>query len=186
MSLPPDVLDGVLTRLGLCDALTARRAHDWILVLARRGVESLDLASPIHNHLAVHSSVFSCDRLAYLSLFACDIPPLPPGFAGFPNLRSLTLGHVWLRAGGEYQLEEIIEKSPLLEMLVLSGIFIDGDDIINWITDNEQKVEANGVFQNAEWTGGMCANLQIAKQTVISCSDIPAFSDDMLWLLEID
>ncbi|EEC84652.1 hypothetical protein OsI_31545 [Oryza sativa Indica Group] len=326
ISLPPDVLDGVLTRLGLRDAvrtsalsrawrrrrarrwppstasssaacpgrvrsfsayvdkLTARRAHDWILVLARRGVESLDLASPIHNHLAVHSSVFSCDRLAYLNLFACDIPPLPPGFAGFPNLRSLTLDHVWLRAGGEYQLEEIIENSPLLEMLVLSGIFIDGDDIINWvirapnlqhlticspndygwnlldlprlrsavidlwdylggrdfaeflgkllhvrklylfvsyqpsngakiletlpctfdslkslklymdfcelpailtifcllrnapnleklkimITDNEQKVEANGVFQNAEWTGGMCANLQIVQITRIS------------------
>ncbi|EEE69805.1 hypothetical protein OsJ_29538 [Oryza sativa Japonica Group] len=346
ISLPPDVLDGVLTRLGLRDAvrtsalsrawrrrweslpsldisfpfphqecsalgrrrrrppplpapaasgsfsayvdkLTTRRAHDWILVLARRGVESLDLASPIHNHLAVHSSVFSCDRLAYLNLFACDIPPLPPGFAGFPNLRSLTLDHVWLRAGGEYQLEEIIENSPLLEMLVLSGIFIDGDDIINWvirapnlqhlticspndygwnlldlprlrsavidlwdylggrdfaeflgkllhvrklhlfvsyqpsngakiletlpctfdslkslkslklymdfcelpailtifcllrnapnleklkimITDNEQKVEANGVFQNAEWTGGMCANLQIVQITRIS------------------
>lgn len=36
------------------------------------------------------------------------------------------------------------------------------------ITDNEQKVEANGVFQNAEWTGGMCANLQIVQITRIS------------------
>ncbi|KAF0915246.1 hypothetical protein E2562_034610 [Oryza meyeriana var. granulata] len=141
ISLPPDVLDGILTRLDLRDAvrtsalsrggspscsstspspsrrarrwplfrcsgrlrsfsvyvdkLTARLAQDWILILSRRGVESLVLSSLTNNRFALHSSVFSFDRLTFLDLFACDIQPLPPSFAGFPHLKNLILDHVW-------------------------------------------------------------------------------------------
>ena len=33
---------------------------------------------------------------------------------------------------GEYQLEEIIETSPLLEKLILCEICIEGDDFVKW------------------------------------------------------
>uniref|UniRef100_A0A0D9XE71 Uncharacterized protein n=1 Tax=Leersia perrieri TaxID=77586 RepID=A0A0D9XE71_9ORYZ len=193
ISLPPDVLDGILTRLGLRDAvrtsalsrawrrrweslpsldisfpfhdgaaalaavdavllrcpgrvrsfnahvdgkLAARRAQDWVILLSRRGVESLVLSSPFDRRFPLHSSVFSCDRLTYLDLFSCDVPPLPLDFAGFLHLKNLILDHVWLQEGGEYQLEEIIDNgdnSPLLQFLVFSGVFIAGDDFISWV-----------------------------------------------------
>ncbi|KAG2643715.1 F-box/FBD/LRR-repeat protein At1g13570-like [Panicum virgatum] len=116
------------------DELSARRLDDWLLVLSRRGgVEDLELSPPFpYKFFTLHSTVFSWRRLVSIDLFACDIPPLPPDFEGFPNLKVLSLGNVRLQQNGEYQLEEIIETSPLLEQLILCEVCILGDDFIEW------------------------------------------------------
>ena len=44
----------------------------------------------------------------------------------------LSLANVKFQQNGEYQLEEIIETSPLLEKLILCEICIEGDDFIKW------------------------------------------------------
>ena len=116
------------------DELSARRLDDWLLVLSRRGgVEDLELSPPFpYKFFTLHSTVFSWRRLVSIDLFACDIPPLPPDLEGFPNLKVLSLGNVRLQQNGEYQLEEIIETSPLLEQLILCEVCILGDDFIEW------------------------------------------------------
>ncbi|KAF7058864.1 hypothetical protein CFC21_065839 [Triticum aestivum] len=215
------------------DGPYAGRVHDWLFVLARRGVEILDLSFN-DSFPTLPSSVFSCSRLTSLSLFGCAIPLLPAGFVAFPELRKLTLANVHLEDYGEYQLEEIIRTSPLLDYLVLTDVFIGGEYIREWVIrapnlrhlticsenyygwilkdltclnsavidwfDNvvhndfakflsglvqvrkllvvsfnapiydkeEQKFEANGEFQNALWTDGMCANLQVVQMTGIN------------------
>ncbi|CAM0951559.1 unnamed protein product [Alopecurus aequalis] len=126
-------IDGILLRCPgrvrrfyvFLDELHAGRIHDWFLVLSRRGVEILDL-SFIDCFPALPSSIFSCSRLTSLSLFACVIPFLPPGFQGFPELTKFTLINVKLHEDGEYQLEEIIATSPSLEELTLWDVDIPG------------------------------------------------------------
>ncbi|KAJ1289860.1 hypothetical protein BS78_02G197400 [Paspalum vaginatum] len=116
------------------DELSARRIDDWLVLLSRRGgVEDLNL-SPVfpYEFFSLHSTVFSWRRLVSIDLFACHIPPLPQDYEGFPDLKVLTLGNVKLQQNGEYQLEEIIETSPLLEKLILSEVHIGGDDFIEW------------------------------------------------------
>jgi hypothetical protein len=44
----------------------------------------------------------------------------------------LSLVNVNFQQNGEYQLEEIIETSPLLEKLILSEVHIGGDEFIEW------------------------------------------------------
>ncbi|CAL5081675.1 unnamed protein product [Urochloa decumbens] len=187
LSLPPEVLDEILGRLGLCsavrtsvlsrawrrrweslpfldidipygqqalwtvdsvlprcsgrirrfstslDELSTRRLDDWLVVLSRHGgVEDLDLGQDHNRFFSLHSSVFSWRRLVSLELFTCHIPPLPPDFEGFPDLKVLDLTNVKLHQNGEYQLEEIIETSPLLEKLILSEVCIGGEDLIEW------------------------------------------------------
>ncbi|PAN12664.1 hypothetical protein PAHAL_2G282000 [Panicum hallii] len=116
------------------DELSTRRLDDWLLVLSRRGgVEDLELSPPCpYKFFSLHSTVFSWRRLISIDLFACHIPPLPPDFEGFPNLKVLSLANVKLQQNGEYQLEEIIETSPLLEQLILCEVCIVGDDFIEW------------------------------------------------------
>ncbi|KAF7065498.1 hypothetical protein CFC21_071596 [Triticum aestivum] len=114
------------------DGPYAGRVHDWLFVLSRRGVEILDLSFN-DSFPTLPSSVFSCSRLTSLSLFGCAIPLLPAGFVAFPDLKKLTLANVHLEDYGEYQLEEIIRTSPLLEYLVLTDVFIDGEHIREWV-----------------------------------------------------
>ncbi|KAF7065500.1 hypothetical protein CFC21_071598 [Triticum aestivum] len=110
------------------DEPSAGRIHDWLLVLSRRGVDTLNLRpSSFDAVLALPSSVFACRRLTNLRLHACAIPPLPAGFEGFPELRKLALTCVRFRENGEYQLEEIIATSPSLEKLVFWEVKILGD-----------------------------------------------------------
>ncbi|KAF8772380.1 hypothetical protein HU200_005825 [Digitaria exilis] len=128
---------GRVRRFHTClDELSARRLDDWLLVLSRRGgVEDLDLRpDQPYKFLSLHSTIFSWRRLISIDLFACHIPPLPQDFVGFPDLKVLSLGKVKLQRNGEYQLQEIIETSPLLEKLTLSELYIgeDGDDFIEW------------------------------------------------------
>ncbi|OEL15046.1 hypothetical protein BAE44_0023934 [Dichanthelium oligosanthes] len=115
------------------DELSARRLDDWLLVLSRRGgVEDLDLSPNPCWFFSLHSTVFTWRRLISMELFACHIPPLPPDFEGFPALKVLSLANVKFQHNGEYQLEEIIETSPLLEKLILCEVCIIGDDFIEW------------------------------------------------------
>ncbi|XBI81201.1 hypothetical protein VPH35_090168 [Triticum aestivum] len=121
------------------DEPSAGRIHDWLLVLSRRGVDTLNLRpSSFDAVLALPSSVFACRRLTNLRLHACAIPPLPAGFEGFPELRKLALTCVRFRENGEYQLEEIIATSPSLEKLVfwevkILGDFKDSSKDLGWI-----------------------------------------------------
>ncbi|KAK8459876.1 hypothetical protein SEVIR_2G231100v4 [Setaria viridis] len=114
------------------DELSARRLDDWLLILSHRGgVEDLELSPPYpYKFFSLHSTIFSWRRLISIDLFACDIPLLPQDFEGFPDLKVLSLANVKLQQKGEYQLEEIIETSPLLEKLILSEVCIGGDDFI--------------------------------------------------------
>lgn len=114
------------------DELSLRRLHDWLHIHSRRGLENLDLRPHVYKFFPLHSTVFSCRRLISLDLFACDIPPLPQGFEGFPDLKVLSLASVSLQEYGEYQLEEIIEASPLLEKLILCDVCVPGDSFIEW------------------------------------------------------
>ncbi|RCV11870.1 hypothetical protein SETIT_2G221400v2 [Setaria italica] len=116
------------------DELSARRLDDWLLILSHRGgVEDLELSPPYpYKFFSLHSTIFSWRRLISIDLFACDIPLLPQDFEGFPDLKVLSLANVKLQQKGEYQLEEIIETSPLLEKLILSEVCIGGDDFIEW------------------------------------------------------
>ncbi|KAG0543898.1 hypothetical protein BDA96_02G228400 [Sorghum bicolor] len=115
------------------DELSARRLDDWLLVLSRRGgVEDLGLSPEPHEFFSLHSAVFSWRCLISVDLSACHIPPLPPDFEGFPVLKVLSLVDVKFQQNGEYQLEEIIETSPLLEQLILSEVHIGGDEFIEW------------------------------------------------------
>jgi hypothetical protein len=136
----PGVLDGILLRFpgrvrvfcaDLEDAY-AGRIHDWLCVVSRRGVEILELSFS-DSFPALPSSVFSCSRLTSLCLSFCHIPLLPPGFVAFPELRRLSLTRVRLQEYGEYQLEEIIDTSPLLEYLNLSDVFISGAYVRKWV-----------------------------------------------------
>ena len=115
------------------DKLSARRLDDWLLVLSRRGcVEDIFLSPEPHEFFSLHSAVFSWRCLISVDLSACHIPPLPPDFEGFPVLKVLSLVDVKFQQNGEYQLEEIIETSPLLEQLILSEVHIGGDEFIEW------------------------------------------------------
>jgi len=115
------------------DELSARRLDEWLLVLSRRGgVEDLGLSPEPHEFFSLHSAVFSWRCLISIHLSACHIPPLPPDFEGFPVLKVLCLVDVNFQQNGEYQLEEIIETSPLLEKLILSEVYIGGDEFIEW------------------------------------------------------
>ncbi|XBH69983.1 hypothetical protein VPH35_097743 [Triticum aestivum] len=104
-------LDGILLRCPArvrlfhaeLDGPYAGRVHDWLFVLARRGVEILDLSFN-DTFPTLPSSVFSCSWLTSLSLFGCAIPLLPAGFVAFPELRKLTLANVHLQDYGEYHL----------------------------------------------------------------------------------
>jgi hypothetical protein len=134
------VIDGVFLRCPgrvqrFCadlDNTYAGRIHDWLRVLSRRGVEILDL-SCCDGFPALPSSVFSCVRLTSLSLRGCSIPPLPPGFVAFPELRILVLMNVRLHDSGEYQLEEIIGTSPLLENLQVGDVLFSGGHVRKWV-----------------------------------------------------
>ncbi|CAM0879504.1 unnamed protein product [Alopecurus aequalis] len=134
-----EVVDGILLRYpgrvrlfeADLDGLYAGRIHDWLRVLSRRGVEILDLSfSDVFP--ALPSSVFSCRRLTSLTLRGCAIPLLPAGFMAFPELRRLILVDVQLQQNGEYQLEEIIETSPLLEHLHLTDVRF-GTCVREWV-----------------------------------------------------
>ncbi|KAM0910395.1 hypothetical protein ACQ4PT_014179 [Festuca glaucescens] len=114
------------------DERYAGRAHDWLHVLSRRGVEILDLDFD-KGFPALPTSVFSCGLLTSLSLFGCAIPLLPPGVVAFPELRKLSLVNAQLPDYGEYLLEEIIDTSPLLDFLVLTDVSFGGDYIREWV-----------------------------------------------------
>jgi hypothetical protein len=114
------------------DNTYAGRIHDWLRVLSRRGVEILELSFG-DGFPALPSSVFSCGRLRSLKLCGCSIPPLPPGFVAFPELRKLVLMKVRLHDYGEYQLEEIIDTAPLLQSLHLTDVLIGGAHAKKWV-----------------------------------------------------
>jgi hypothetical protein len=130
---PPEelgALDSILLRCpgrvrlfyAALDDAYAGRIHDWLRVLSRRGVEILSLCfNGTFPFPVLPSSVFSCGRLTSLTLCACVIPLLPPGFVSFPELRKLALENIRFQANGEYQFEEIIDRLPLLEDLSLIG-----------------------------------------------------------------
>ncbi|XP_044948010.1 F-box/FBD/LRR-repeat protein At1g13570-like [Hordeum vulgare subsp. vulgare] len=142
----------------------AGRIHDWLLVLSRRGVDTLNLRpSSFHAVLPLPSSIFACGRLTNLRLHACAIPPLPAGFQGFPELRKLALSCVRFRENGQYQLEEIIAASPLLEKLVFWGVEILGD-FKEWVIQgtNIQDIQISS-SKDLGWVIGEVPSLHSAN-----------------------
>ncbi|TVU05612.1 hypothetical protein EJB05_48781 [Eragrostis curvula] len=101
--------------------------HDWLLYLSRNGIRDLNLSFPRGN-FRLHSSLFSCRELTSLKLKSCRLPPTPPGFAGFPCLKTLELCKVIVPEHGGRQLEALIGASPLLEKVELLKAELLGDD----------------------------------------------------------
>ncbi|KAM0848932.1 hypothetical protein ACQ4PT_054057 [Festuca glaucescens] len=109
----------------------------WLLRLASVGVQSLYLkfkwfekADGIfmtpHFHM-LHSCIFSCLQLAVLDLVTCDFPGLPSGFAGFPNLTTLSLSEVGFPRGLG-GLEAMISSSSSLQRLRLEDLRMPDED----------------------------------------------------------
>ncbi|KAL5220070.1 hypothetical protein ABZP36_024783 [Zizania latifolia] len=111
---------------------------DWICLLAAKGVKSLTLSFWEYGVLNVefpilHPAIFACGDLTNLHLEGCFLPSAPEGFAGFPNLTTLSLAFVTLPDNGGRELEAIIQMSPLLESLELDNIELTDDEIDDWI-----------------------------------------------------
>ncbi|CAL4999225.1 unnamed protein product [Urochloa decumbens] len=72
-------------------------------------------------------------ELTHLTLHSCFLPTAPPTFSGFPKLTWLSLTMVGFGECGERDLEAMIHKSPLLEMLELEDVWILGDEVDEWV-----------------------------------------------------
>ncbi|KAK1603615.1 hypothetical protein QYE76_027288 [Lolium multiflorum] len=102
----------------------------WLLRLASLGVQSLHLkfkwlkADGIvripHFHM-LHSHIFSCLELIVLDLESCDFPGLQYGFAGFPNLTTISFCNVRFPRGLS-GLEALISSSSSLRRLRLENL----------------------------------------------------------------
>uniref|UniRef100_M8B6B0 F-box domain-containing protein n=1 Tax=Aegilops tauschii TaxID=37682 RepID=M8B6B0_AEGTA len=178
ISLPTGVLDDILDRVGLLDAVrTSALSRAW-----RRRWEdlpSIDFYFPRPDEakhlrpisfdavLALPASVFACRRLTNLRLHACAIPPLPAGFEGFPELRKLALTCVRFRENGEYQLEEIIATSPSLEKLVFWEVKILGD-FKEWVIQgpNIQDIQISS-SKDLGWILGELPSLHSANIDIL-------------------
>nr|CAB3483175.1 unnamed protein product [Digitaria exilis] len=144
----PNAISGVLRRYS-CPVRDFRHWHigeasfrhsdRWLRLLALRGVRTLKLEfersesdeeSIVHT---LHPSIFSCRGLTVLELKGCDIPTMPPGFTGFPNLTDLRLFNVDL-PDGPRELEVLIFVSPLLEKLCLLYLELPDshDEYLQW------------------------------------------------------
>jgi hypothetical protein len=75
----------------------------------------------------LHSCIFSCLDLTVLDLVACDFPGLPSGFAGFPNLTTLSLSEVGFPRGLG-ALEAMISSSSSLQRLRLEDLRMPDED----------------------------------------------------------
>ncbi|KAL6858781.1 hypothetical protein ACP4OV_017783 [Aristida adscensionis] len=116
------------------DAWYVDALHDWLLYLSRNGVEDLFLwFRPAGFRL--HSSLFSCRGLASLTLTNCRVPPAPPGFAGFPSLRTLRLDRVAISEHGGRELAALVAASPFVETVDLDEVELVGDELEDeWVT----------------------------------------------------
>ncbi|KAL6644678.1 hypothetical protein ACP70R_016286 [Stipagrostis hirtigluma subsp. patula] len=111
-------------------------ADEWLRLLAGKGVQSLTLSFAVYIRVGfptIDVAIFSCRELTRLALGGCCLPSPPSGFAGFPNLTSLSLFHVRLPEHGEKDLEEMISFAPSLTSLELQNVWIDSDDIDDWV-----------------------------------------------------
>jgi hypothetical protein len=98
-----------------------RHSDRWLRLLALRGVQTLNLDFERSDEESVHTlhpSIFSCRGLTVLKLRGGDIPTMPPGFAGFPNLTKLSLFNIGF-PDGPRELEALIAATPLLEEMCL-------------------------------------------------------------------
>ena len=68
-----------------------------------------------------------------LKLHKCSLPPLPPGFAGFPSLEELNFTNV-VSVDKTVKLETIIRLSPSLQVLELS--------YVNFVKESEWVIQA--------------------------------------------
>nr|XP_051187984.1 F-box/FBD/LRR-repeat protein At1g13570-like [Lolium perenne]XP_051187985.1 F-box/FBD/LRR-repeat protein At1g13570-like [Lolium perenne] len=108
----------------------ARSLGVWFRKLASCGIEYLYLDGACI--FPLHVSVFALASLTSLELCECRVPGLPNGFMGFPNLTKLKLFMVEFPAGGEYHLQDIIAKSPLIEDLYLGEARTLSDTMNLW------------------------------------------------------
>ncbi|KAG8639051.1 hypothetical protein MANES_14G093700v8 [Manihot esculenta] len=88
----------------------------WILFLSRSDIKELVLELGEGEWFRVPSCLFNCKKLTRLELTRCEFDP-PPGFKGFPCLKSLSLCQVLIAAEA---IESLISGCPLLEILSLS------------------------------------------------------------------
>ncbi|KAL6644677.1 hypothetical protein ACP70R_016285 [Stipagrostis hirtigluma subsp. patula] len=142
---PPAAMGAVLLRYAcpvsdFCHSSISKEAFshadEWLPSLAGMGVQSLNLQFwdyyGKHMH-TLHPSVFSCLELTHLTLNRCNLPAVPPGFAGFPNLTWLSLYNVGFPEHAGRVLEAMICMSPLLEMMELLEVWIPGGDFDEWV-----------------------------------------------------
>ncbi|CAN6217831.1 unnamed protein product [Urochloa humidicola] len=169
LSTQPAFVDGVLDRFAgripdfsiRITAESSSRVDDWLtdLSLPHRCVQSMDLRS--HYELEIHSSIYSFNHLVVLRLHGCYIPSAPVGFAGFPALKELDLGDVQLPESED--LQAIIGRSPLLDALLLSDVYVptdEGDCVIE--APNLRSLTITSVVRAYGWRLGELQGLDNA------------------------
>jgi hypothetical protein len=124
---PPAAVDAVLAGYNLrfskfkleITKASLDKADVWIRALAAKGVEFLRLRMNRDSwpwlEDALPSPAFSCSELTSLVLKNCLIPPVPPGFQGFPHLSYLEFRDIETRS--PRTLEAMISMSPALTSL---------------------------------------------------------------------
>ncbi|KAL6859111.1 hypothetical protein ACP4OV_018113 [Aristida adscensionis] len=139
-------------------------ADGWVAALADKGVQSLSLrfGFPVQvpHFCTLHPAIFLCRDLNQLSLDHCYLPAAPSIF-GFPKLTTLSLTVVGLLEHRERDLEALISSAPLLKSLELDRVWIDAEDIEDWVirAPNLERLIIESV-DDYEWQIGELPSLQ--------------------------
>lgn len=92
--------------------------HDWLLFLAREGIEELTIRNWYGEPVMLPTQLYSRMELKHLELHWCTLPSLV-SFISFPNLLSLELLYVDFQTGSVWK---FISRCPLLESLKMNRI----------------------------------------------------------------
>ncbi|XP_048527838.1 uncharacterized protein LOC125507231 [Triticum urartu] len=157
ISLPTDVLDDILNRVGPRDAVrTSALSRAWRRRWEALASLDLDFDDGLKHEGAVDSILLRCPGRCQLN-GANILETLP---CTFINLKSLTLVTHLCELPSILSTFCLLRNAPSLESLKIQ-VFCDYDYGMG------QKFEANGEFQNAQCTDGMCAKLQFVDMTGI-------------------
>ncbi|XP_072147964.1 F-box/FBD/LRR-repeat protein At1g13570-like [Setaria viridis] len=157
--LPPHLLDNILTRLDILDAVrTSALSRAWHRRWESLPVLSLSFIDRPGTPPAAVDSVLArftgrISQLVFLELWGFYIPPLQVGLAGCPALKKLNLISVMFPVDGAILSEAIIRGSPLLDAQKLYGAEIPGGTCVIEASNNLRTLAINAMGLNAWQTG---------------------------------
>lgn len=99
--------------------ITFRNLSEWILFLAGKGVNSIQLLNDKLDFYRMPSHFFSCQELTHVRICRFNLS-VPPSFCGFKNLLYLHVERIKFESGA---LENLISSSSSLEELYIVRCF---------------------------------------------------------------